>query len=167
MERVSPIWTRVISNSPIVRLSPASENRIADFAEHSSELRGRADLLETEIAAEAEALFDRFIAGDGLMTIAPPSDGIAKSVAVGIFPATENVMSGIEKTTNVCGGDACIATTRVPVWVLEQARRLGATEADILADYPSLASTDLAAAWAYVRAYGSEIDSAIRENEEA
>lgn len=76
-------------------------------------------------------------------------------------------LSGIEKTANVCGGDACIAGTRVPVWVLEQARRLGATEADLLADYPSLTAADLAAAWAYVLAQRDEVEAAIRANEEA
>src|SRR5207244_8377369 len=36
---------------------------------------------------------------------------------------------GIESTSGVCGGEPCIVRTRIPVWVLEQARRLGATEA--------------------------------------
>jgi len=76
-------------------------------------------------------------------------------------------MTGIEKTANVCGGDACVASTRIPVWVLEQARRLGATISDLLADYPSLTDEDLAASWEYVRANRSEIESAIRDNEEA
>jgi hypothetical protein len=30
---------------------------------------------------------------------------------------------GIEKTPSVCGGEATIVRTRIPVWVLEQARR--------------------------------------------
>ncbi|WP_367268164.1 DUF433 domain-containing protein [uncultured Thiohalocapsa sp.] len=44
---------------------------------------------------------------------------------------------GIEKTTGVCGGAARILRTRIPVWVLEQARRLGTSEADILRCYPT------------------------------
>ena len=64
-------------------------------------------------------------------------------------------------------GHSSFARTRVPVWVLEQARRLGATEAGLLADYPSLTAADLAAAWAYVRAHRREVESAIRANEEA
>jgi uncharacterized protein (DUF433 family) len=79
----------------------------------------------------------------------------------------DTVTAGIEKTANVCGGDACVANTRVPVWVLEQARRLGATEDQLLADYPSLTVADLAAAWVYVRVNRLEIESAIRDNEEA
>jgi hypothetical protein len=56
---------------PIVRLSTAEENAIADLAEQSAELRARADLLETEIATEAGALLDRFIAGEDLAKDAP------------------------------------------------------------------------------------------------
>lgn len=79
----------------------------------------------------------------------------------------EVVMTGIEKTWNVCGGDACVARTRVPVWVLELARRLGSSDRDLLADYPSLTTEDLKAAWVYVKAHRREIDQAIQENEEA
>lgn len=50
----------------IVRLSTVIENTIADLAEESAQLRARADLLEIEIATEAEALLDRFIAGENL-----------------------------------------------------------------------------------------------------
>jgi uncharacterized protein (DUF433 family) len=75
--------------------------------------------------------------------------------------------SGIERTAGICGGDACIANTRITVWVLEQARRLGAADKEILQDYPSLAQGDLAAAWEYVETHHAEIERAIRENEEA
>lgn len=51
---------------PIVRLSPDSEKAIADLAEKAAELRGQADMLENEIAGEAEALLDRFIAGENI-----------------------------------------------------------------------------------------------------
>jgi hypothetical protein len=36
---------------------------------------------------------------------------------------------GIESEPSVCGGAATIVRTRIPVWVLEQARRLGMSEA--------------------------------------
>src|SRR5205809_8097910 len=74
---------------------------------------------------------------------------------------------GIESTPGVCGGEPCIVRTRIPVWVLEQARRLGSTEADLLRSYPTLRADDLANAWAYVRAHRDEIDEQIRENAEA
>ena len=41
--------------------------------------------------------------------------------------------AGIESTPGVCGGDPRIAGTRIPVWTLEQYRRLGMTEAQNLA----------------------------------
>ena len=74
---------------------------------------------------------------------------------------------GIEKTPGVCGGEPCIVRTRIPVWVLEQARRLGASDAEILRSYPTLRASDLVNAWAYVRSHKDEIDRQIRENEEA
>ena len=76
-------------------------------------------------------------------------------------------MTGIERTPGVCGGDACIAGTRIPVWVLEGFRRLGWTEATILASDPTLGASDLATAWAFVEAHRPEIDEAIRINETA
>jgi uncharacterized protein (DUF433 family) len=74
---------------------------------------------------------------------------------------------GIESTPGVSGGEPRIVRTRIPVWVLEQARRLGVTEADLLRSYPTLRAEDLANAWAYVRAHRDEIEQQIRENEEA
>jgi uncharacterized protein (DUF433 family) len=74
---------------------------------------------------------------------------------------------GIESRPDICGGEPCIVRTRIPVWVLEQARRLGASEADLLRAYPTLRAEDLVNAWAYVRANRDEIDRQIRENEAA
>ena len=74
---------------------------------------------------------------------------------------------GIDTVAGVCGGEACIVRTRIPVWVLEQARRLGASEADLLRSYPTLCAEDLANAWVYVRSRRQEIDEQIREHEAA
>ena len=74
---------------------------------------------------------------------------------------------GIEITRGNCGGEPRIANTRIPVWVLEQARRLGTTEAELLRAYPTLRAEDLANAWAYVQKHSVEIDEQIRANEEA
>jgi uncharacterized protein (DUF433 family) len=76
------------------------------------------------------------------------------------------VWPGIEKTPSICGGDACIVRTRIPVWTLEQDRRMGWSEARILENYPTLTAADLVNAWAYVSAHQGEIEQAIRENEE-
>ncbi len=48
----------------IVRLQPNIEDTIADLAEQGAALLAKADLLENDIAADAEAIIDRFIAGD-------------------------------------------------------------------------------------------------------
>src|SRR5437867_12480830 len=74
---------------------------------------------------------------------------------------------GIEATPDVCGGEVCIVRTRIPVWLLEQARRLGTSEAELLRSYPSLRAEDLANAWAYVRSHRQEIERQIAENEAA
>ena len=75
--------------------------------------------------------------------------------------------SGIESTAEVCGGDPRIAGTRIPVWTLEQYRRLGLTEAQILGAFPALRSTDQVNAWSFVVGHRDEIDRQIQENEEA
>lgn len=78
-----------------------------------------------------------------------------------------NTWQGIEKTPGVCGGDARVAKTRIPIWVLVEARRLGYSDADILTSYPTVSATALANAWAYAQAYPDEIELAIRRNEAA
>jgi uncharacterized protein (DUF433 family) len=72
---------------------------------------------------------------------------------------------GIDSRADVCGGEPCIVRTRIPVWLLEHARRSGATEQELLTGYPSLRAEDLVNAWAYARDHGAEIEAQIRENE--
>ena len=72
---------------------------------------------------------------------------------------------GIESRPGVCGGEPCIVRTRIPVWVLEQARRLGTSEAELLRVYPTLRAEDLANAWAFVRSHREEITRQIEANE--
>jgi uncharacterized protein (DUF433 family) len=74
---------------------------------------------------------------------------------------------GIDSESSVCGGEPCIVRTRIPVWVLVQARRLGMSEADLLRSYPTLRAEDLVNAWGYYRTHSHEIDQQIRENEGA
>ncbi len=74
---------------------------------------------------------------------------------------------GIESREGVAGGEPCIVRTRIPVWVLEQARRLGATDRLLLNNYPTLRAEDLENAWAYTRAHMSEIETQIQSNESA
>src|SRR6266404_5280720 len=74
---------------------------------------------------------------------------------------------GIDSRPDVCGGEPCIVRTRIPVWLLEQAKRLGASEQALLAAYPSLRAEDLVNAWAHARSHTEEIAAQIRENEAA
>jgi uncharacterized protein (DUF433 family) len=73
----------------------------------------------------------------------------------------------IETNPGVAGGEPCIVRTRIPVWVLVQAQKLGTNEADLLRSYPSLTAQDLTNAWAYYRIHRQEIDQQIVENEAA
>lgn len=74
---------------------------------------------------------------------------------------------GIEKTPGVCGGVACIIRTRIPVRTLVSFKKMGLSDQNLLANYPSLRLQDLHHAWAYYQAFSEEIELEIRENEEA
>jgi uncharacterized protein (DUF433 family) len=77
------------------------------------------------------------------------------------------IFTGIDKTSGVCGGEARIARTRIPVWLLVHQQQLGIPEHEILYDYPSLRAEDLYNAWNYYRAHKKEINNLIKKNEEA
>ena len=74
---------------------------------------------------------------------------------------------GIEAIPGICGGDPLVAGTRIAVWTLEQARRLGATVEQILDEYPTLRLQDIHNAWEDAAAHRDEIDRQIHENEVA
>ncbi len=74
---------------------------------------------------------------------------------------------GIDSRLGVCGGEPCIVRTRIPVWVLVQAKRLGVRKAELLRCYPILRAEDLTNAWGYYRAHREEIERQIEENEAA
>lgn len=73
---------------------------------------------------------------------------------------------GIESTPAVLGGEPCIVRTRIPVWLLVQARKLGSSEAELLKAYPALRAEDITNAWSYYYAHRQEIEKQICENEE-
>lgn len=56
----------------------------------------------------------------------------------------------------VCHGRACIKGTRIMVSVILDNLAAGLTEADILREYPSLATADVSAALAYASELVSE-----------
>jgi uncharacterized protein (DUF433 family) len=74
---------------------------------------------------------------------------------------------GITKTQDVMGGDACIANTRLPVWLFVSLRGQGATDAALLEAYPYLTAADLVNVWAYADAHIEEIAAALQEQETA
>ncbi len=74
---------------------------------------------------------------------------------------------GIDSRPDVRGGEPCVVRTRIPVWLREQARRLGPSEQQLLEAYPSLRAEDLVNAWAYVRSQPGEIAEQIAGNESA
>jgi uncharacterized protein (DUF433 family) len=71
---------------------------------------------------------------------------------------------GITKTPRVCGGEACIAGTRIAVWLLVEAQQLGISEAQLLQDYPHITAADLVNAWVYANAFPEEITAVIQAN---
>lgn len=75
------------------------------------------------------------------------------------------VLSGIVRTPDICGGDARINRTRIPVWAVERLRQLGAPESEILLTFPTLSAIDVAQAFLYAEMHREEIEKEIRENE--
>ena len=104
---------------------------------------------------EAEALLSRMTPGEKALLL----QRVAQEL--------RDAYPGVDTIDGVCGGEPIIVRTRIPVWVLDQARRLGSTEADLLHLYPGLRAEDLASAWAYVRSHRDEIDRQIRDHESA
>jgi uncharacterized protein (DUF433 family) len=78
-----------------------------------------------------------------------------------------NEFPGIEKTSGVCGGVACVIRTRIPVRTIVSFKKMGLSDQTMLNNYPSLRHQDLSNAWAYYLAYQDEIDLEIQENEAA
>jgi uncharacterized protein (DUF433 family) len=72
---------------------------------------------------------------------------------------------GISSRKGVCGGAACIAGTRIPVWILARARELGATNRRLLRMYPDLTAKDLKNAWRYAHDHTDEIAKQVHANE--
>lgn len=69
----------------------------------------------------------------------------------------------IQKTPGVCGGHARVRETRVPVWTLVSFRQQGASNDELLRNYPGLNEQDLEAAWSYYTQHAKEIDVVIAE----
>lgn len=99
------------------------------------------------------------------LAIAGLSKGEKRQLLKRLARDIENVPAGIDKNPNVMGGVACVRKTRIPVWLLQQARRQGVSEADLLRNYPGLTAEDLVNAWDYFDSHRSEIEGEIAGNE--
>ena len=75
--------------------------------------------------------------------------------------------SWVQKSPNVCGGDACIRNTRITVHGLVHYQQLGLSDQRLLEVIQGLTQDDLDAAWDYYAGHTAEIEEAIRVNEEA
>ena len=72
----------------------------------------------------------------------------------------------ITTTQGICGGNARIRNTRIPVWTLVSLHNLGASDNDLLTNFPGLTQEDLNKAWLYYEKNNQEIDNAILEQDE-
>ena len=94
-----------------------------------------------------------------------PAVPIVSSLSLNV--AQVLVFALIEKTPDVVGGSARIVRTRIPVWTIENYRRLGASEDEILEAFPNLRPADVRAARAYVALHADEVERDIAENDPA
>jgi len=93
--------------------------------------------------------------------------GLGRSGRKGSGRSQPRSWATIEKTPGVCRGAARVAGTRVPAWQLIEARGLGASEAQLLIDYPRLKAVNLVYAWACAEAHPDDIAGEIHANEVA
>lgn len=72
---------------------------------------------------------------------------------------------GIRHTPGVCGGRARIRDTRIPVWTIVEIKKAGASDLDILRDFPGLTAEDLTNAMRYYHGHQAEIEQDLKEQE--
>ena len=93
------------------------------------------------------------------------NEAVTAAMPIASPPSSE--ASWIQKTPDVCGGDACIRNTRIRVWGLVNCRRLGMSDAELLSSILGLTQADLDTAWKYYEEQREEIDRTIKEDLEA
>ena len=71
----------------------------------------------------------------------------------------------IQITPGVCGGQARIRNTRIPLWTLVAYRQQGALDEELLTNYPGLTAEDLSAAWHYYEQNPEQIDQEIAQDD--
>lgn len=73
---------------------------------------------------------------------------------------------GISHTPGVCGGRACIRNTRIPVWSIVEAKKMGATDIDLLKSFEGLTAEDITNAMRYYQGHPDEIEADIADQDE-
>lgn len=87
----------------------------------------------------------------------PPED-----IARDLRSLESSAQNAIQKSPDICGGDARIRSTRIPVWVLVSAKlKLRYSDTEILENYEGITDRDLLCAWHYYEQNKGEIDAAI------
>lgn len=76
------------------------------------------------------------------------------------------VAPGIFRTPGVCSGEACVRHMRLPVWLLEEGRRNGFSDAQLLEAHQGLTRDDLKNARDYIASHREEIKNLIQANNE-
>lgn len=71
----------------------------------------------------------------------------------------------VRKTPGVAGGYACVRNTRIAVWTLVSLKNQGATDADLLEDFPGLTRFDLIVVGAYYQMNQPEVDAVIVDHQ--
>jgi uncharacterized protein (DUF433 family) len=76
----------------------------------------------------------------------------------------QTLQNPIQITPGICGGQARIRNTRIPVWTLVAYHQQGTPDDELLHNYPGLTPTDLSAAWDYYQQNYEAIDRLIAED---
>jgi uncharacterized protein (DUF433 family) len=74
---------------------------------------------------------------------------------------------GITHTPGVCGGRACIRNTRIPVWTIVEAKKMGATDIELLQSFQGLTAEDITNAMRYYQGHKVEIEADVQDQHEA
>ncbi|MGB3265947.1 MAG: DUF433 domain-containing protein [Microcoleus sp.] len=77
----------------------------------------------------------------------------------------QTIQHPIHKTPANCGGAARIRDTRIPVWTIIAYQQQGATEAELLYNYPGITLQDLPAVANYYDRNREEIELWLAENQ--
>lgn len=70
---------------------------------------------------------------------------------------------GITHTPGVCGGRACIRDTRIPVWAIVEARKMGASDIKLLQTFQGITAEDITNAMRYYEGRKEEIEADIAD----